>query len=116
MPAVNFAERQRQEEWQDELRALKAGAEIKQDTPLADVCQRLIDDDLCAVTGRMLDAIKVGRATIIAVTGAEKPVQTVVGRVDCPVCQRGKLFYRRASHNGHICATCSTRGCLRWDE
>lgn len=38
------------------------------------------------------------------------------GEIDCPVCEAGKLSYRRAAYNGHIHAKCSTKDCVAWME
>lgn len=36
------------------------------------------------------------------------------GRVQCPVCGDGEIRYSVAESNGHIWASCSTHGCVRW--
>lgn len=39
------------------------------------------------------------------------------GKINCPACgQTEALHYRRAGVNGHIHATCSTKGCVSWIE
>lgn len=39
------------------------------------------------------------------------------GSIDCPVCDGvGTLQYNRSAYNGHICARCSTDGCVAWIE
>ena len=38
------------------------------------------------------------------------------GRIGCPVCRKGELRYSRAAYNGHVLATCSTKGCVVWME
>ena len=37
------------------------------------------------------------------------------GRMTCPICHVGTLFYERSS-NGHIHARCSTDNCVAWME
>ena len=39
-----------------------------------------------------------------------------VGRIDCPVCGKSKLNYRRSSYNGHVHANCENPDCVRWME
>lgn len=36
------------------------------------------------------------------------------GRLLCPICKRGTLYYSVASLNGHIWGKCSTDGCVSW--
>jgi hypothetical protein len=36
--------------------------------------------------------------------------------VPCPVCEKGRLYYRVASYNGHMHAKCETEGCVSWME
>lgn len=38
------------------------------------------------------------------------------GQLPCPVCGSGSLRYSKARSNGHIHASCSTEGCVRWME
>lgn len=39
------------------------------------------------------------------------------GAIDCPVCSGEKaLQFSRSGYNGHIHATCTTYGCVRWME
>lgn len=39
----------------------------------------------------------------------------VVGAVDCPICEVGRVGYSKAK-NGHIHAACSTPKCVKWAE
>ena len=34
----------------------------------------------------------------------------------CPVCEKGRIYYRVASYNGHMHARCDTEGCVSWME
>ncbi len=34
----------------------------------------------------------------------------------CPVCEKGRLYYRVAGYNGHMHAKCETEGCVSWME
>lgn len=36
--------------------------------------------------------------------------------IPCPVCEKGRLYYRVAAHNGHMHARCETEGCVSWME
>ncbi len=38
------------------------------------------------------------------------------GHIQCPVCTTGTLHYSVASLNGHMHATCDTKGCVSWLE
>lgn len=38
------------------------------------------------------------------------------GEMACPVCKTGRLRYSRSGYNGHVHASCSTEGCVRWME
>lgn len=38
------------------------------------------------------------------------------GFVDCPVCEKGRVYYRVAAYNGHMHASCETDGCVSWME
>jgi len=37
------------------------------------------------------------------------------GEINCPVCP-GRLQYHRSALNGHVGASCSTQGCVHWQE
>lgn len=39
-----------------------------------------------------------------------------MGVMDCPVCNTGRLHYDRSAYNGHVCAQCTTDGCVWWKE
>lgn len=64
--------------------------------------------------------VKIGkaRAAIVAAIGPDRKKQSMGGTIDCPVCeQTATLGFRYAgSYNGHIHASCSTEGCVRWME
>lgn len=34
----------------------------------------------------------------------------------CPVCEKGRIYYRVAGYNGHMHAKCETDGCVSWME
>jgi hypothetical protein len=36
--------------------------------------------------------------------------------IPCPICERGRLYYRVAGYNGHMHAKCETEGCVSWME
>jgi len=36
--------------------------------------------------------------------------------VECPVCLKGRIYYRVAAYNGHMHAKCETEGCVSWME
>lgn len=36
--------------------------------------------------------------------------------VECPVCQKGRIYYRVSGYNGHMHARCETEGCVAWME
>lgn len=38
------------------------------------------------------------------------------GKMLCPICNKGELYYSRASYNGHVHARCSTENCVSWME
>ena len=38
------------------------------------------------------------------------------GEIPCPICKAGTLRYSRSAYNGHVHASCSTEGCVRWME
>jgi hypothetical protein len=44
-----------------------------------------------------------------------KDARCVSGAIDCPVCEKGKLKFSRAS-NGHVHAKCKTQECVSWME
>ena len=45
--------------------------------------------------------------------GKRRPGQ---GKVLCPLCESGEIFYSVAASNGHMFAKCSTEGCIAWME
>lgn len=59
------------------------------------------------------DRITVARRAIITAHGRARGVKA---SMPCPVCATGMLHYSIASTNGHIHATCSVSGCVRWME
>lgn len=50
-----------------------------------------------------------------AITDAVGKAKGVAGRIQCPVCEKGKVNYTVAS-NGHVHAQCTTEGCVNWME
>lgn len=36
--------------------------------------------------------------------------------LQCPACEKGRLYYRVAGLNGHMHAKCDTDGCVQWME
>jgi len=56
------------------------------------------------------------RAAIEAAAGPFKRGVASEGAIACPVCEKGRLGYRRSEFNGHIMAACSTETCVRWME
>ena len=45
--------------------------------------------------------------------GKRRPGQ---GKVPCPLCKVGEVFYSVAASNGHMFAKCSTANCVAWME
>lgn len=48
-------------------------------------------------------------------SGDAKNFVAGAGKMQCPICG-GELAYSRAAYNGHIHASCSSDGCVRWME
>ena len=61
----------------------------------------------------VFDRTMVAREAIVEATGNQRGA---AGAIDCPVCRSGKLRYTVAGINGHIHASCTTEGCVRWME
>lgn len=59
----------------------------------------------------LIARVLVARALIVGDAGGKRGV---AGAIECPSC-KGRLRYSIAS-NGHVWASCSTSGCLRWIE
>lgn len=67
---------------------------------------------------RTFGFLKARQAIVDSIGGPwKRGMPGVSGTIDCPVCSGQKtLRFSRASYNGHIHATCSTDGCVRWME
>jgi hypothetical protein len=61
---------------------------------------------------RFSDTITARLAIVVATDGK----RGVAGKIDCPVCNNGKLHYSVSGYNGHIHAKCSTENCVAWME
>jgi ssDNA-binding Zn-finger/Zn-ribbon topoisomerase 1 len=51
-----------------------------------------------------------------AITDKVGKQRGIVGEIECPVCDQGKLRYSVARSNGHIHAACTNPDCVRWME
>lgn len=63
----------------------------------------------------------IGKASDAIVTHMGGPwkrgVADASGAIDCPACGTAKaLRFSRSGYNGHIHASCTTEGCVRWLE
>lgn len=85
------------------LDEVKAG--IPSEDAAAEAVQRL-DDFAAAFATAKADAKANGYGR--GVGGA--------GNVQCPSCRVGTIYYGVSALNGHMHASCSTPGCLRWME
>ena len=62
---------------------------------------------------KVIEDVILSRAFIVAEIESSGKV---VGKIDCPVCEKGTLRYSQANINKHIHAVCSTLGCVKWME
>lgn len=62
---------------------------------------------------RHIQATMKARRAIVEHAGGKRGV---TGKINCTACPDGSLHYSIAACNGHIHASCTTSGCLRWME
>lgn len=72
-----------------------------------------------AEMNRRFAMLATARAAIVKSLGGPwtRGMAAATGRIDCPCCNsKDSLRFSRAGYNGHIHASCSTEGCVRWVE
>jgi hypothetical protein len=68
---------------------------------------------------KRFDATMTARKAIVAYLGGawKKGMNSARGIIDCPVCGKAQsLHFSRAGYNGHVHASCETKGCVSWME
>lgn len=87
-----------------------------------DLVQFPTDAELDAAENEMLERfnkIASARRAIVDACGGpwKRGAAGAGGVIDCPACGGTKsLRYSRAGYNGHVHASCSTPGCVKWME
>ncbi len=60
-----------------------------------------------------IEAVMIARDAIVK---ALQGCSSGSGKMECPVCKTGELWYTRSGSRGHIGASCTTEGCVAWRE
>ncbi|UIY45587.1 hypothetical protein [Methylobacterium radiotolerans] len=108
-----------------EQAAFAAGIETARQMALTAAVSIEVRDDAGAVRQQAAAAALQGLAEGLRIlaSGGVDPMQSAFaaiaadpahrGTVECPTC-KGRLSWRRDSHNGHLHGQCETDGCRRW--
>lgn len=96
----------------DAARDWKPSKEAKFQLPTK---EQLAEDD-AMMERHSLNCTKARLAIVKYIKPWKEGCSSSAGEIACPICEKGRLSFSRASSNGHIWARCSTEGCVAWQE